>query len=118
MVTIVRIPALFSLKKRTIRELSEQNCTSSAVVGGIDVPDKYLLPDKIYLGNNFPNLFSPATTFRYWLLEKMTVKLAVYDLQGELVETLFKGTQTADPYQLVWNAQHYPLRNIFLPFIC
>jgi hypothetical protein len=49
-------------------------------------------PPAIYdLAQNFPNPFNPATTIRFALPQPAKVKLAIYNLRGELVHTLAEG---------------------------
>ena len=55
--------------------------------GNLSIPKDYILY------NNFPNPFNPTTKIAYELKESARVSLSVYDIKGELVETIFEGEQ-------------------------
>jgi len=63
------------------------------------------LPGAFTLAPNFPNPFNPSTTVRYDLQQKTDIHLAVYNLQGQQVQTLAAGVQTAGSHQAVWNGR-------------
>ena len=63
------------------------------------------LPDKYALNSNYPNPFNPQTTIRYQLPDAGHVKLQIYDLTGQLVETLVDGSKPAGEYRVIWNAE-------------
>lgn len=44
---------------------------------------------------NYPNPFNPVTHIKYGLPKQDEVTVAVYNVQGQLVQTLFRGTQSA-----------------------
>jgi hypothetical protein len=51
-----------------------------------------------------PNPFNPSTTIRYTLPEASVVHLAVYDIQGRLVETLTDGWGDAGFHEVTFDA--------------
>ena len=53
---------------------------------------------------NYPNPFNPTTTINFDLPEKIKVNLSVYNILGELVETLIDNQLEAGHHQIVWNA--------------
>lgn len=53
--------------------------------------------------NAYPNPFNPQTYVPYHLNESSNVNIAVYDLYGRKVRTLFTGPQTAGSYQVYWH---------------
>lgn len=57
-------------------------------VTGIVERDEYLLPNKIELYANYPNPFNPETNISFYLNKKSSVKLKVFDMLGNLIETL------------------------------
>jgi hypothetical protein len=61
---------------------------------GNEVPTTYAL------NQNYPNPFNPATLISYMIPKTSKVSLKVYDLKGQLIETLFDGTQNAGNYIL------------------
>jgi subtilisin family serine protease len=66
------------------------------------------LPNKIELYPVYPNPFNPATTIRYRLPENSDISLTAYNLLGQAVTTLFKGSQNAGEHRLTWNAEGLP----------
>jgi len=52
---------------------------------------------------NYPNPFNPSTTLSYELPEASLISLAVYDVQGALINTLVTGNQTAGLHVCIWN---------------
>jgi flagellar hook assembly protein FlgD len=50
-----------------------------------------------------PNPFNPSTTIRFTQERAGPVRVRIFDLQGRLVTTLFKGEKGAGEHVLVWN---------------
>ena len=72
------------------------------MVSSVDLGSK-----KIYsfdLEPNYPNPFNPTTSIRYQIQQKGKVNLAIYNLRGELLETLVNNEQNAGAYSVQWNA--------------
>ncbi len=55
------------------------------------------------LYQNYPNPFNPSTKIGYLLKERGYVKLYVYDIKGELVETLVNKYQEGGYYEISFN---------------
>jgi len=66
------------------------------------------IPKKYRLFQNYPNPFNPTTIIRYRLPEAAHVTLAIYNLQGRLVETLVNGEKEAGSYSVQWHAESLP----------
>jgi len=64
-------------------------------------------PNTLDLAQNYPNPFNPVTTIAYSVPESGKVILSVYNLNGELVETLINSHHKAGHYSSEWNAQDY-----------
>ncbi|MFA6438875.1 MAG: M1 family aminopeptidase [Bacteriovoracaceae bacterium] len=64
------------------------------------------IPVSPVLEQNFPNPFNPATAIRYSIPTETHVRLAVYNLLGQLVETLVNEQQSAGWKEIHWNAAH------------
>ncbi len=56
--------------------------------------------DNYKLFQNYPNPFNPSTKIGYRLKERAYVKLYVYDIKGELVETLVNRYQESGYYEV------------------
>lgn len=53
----------------------------------------------------YPNPFNPATTIRFALQEPAPVKLAIFNIRGELVRTLADGDYSRGLYEKRWNGR-------------
>ncbi len=62
------------------------------------------LPREYLLYENYPNPFNPTTTFSYDLPEDQFVALKVYNISGQLVETLVNGLKEAGRHSVIWHA--------------
>ncbi len=65
-----------------------------------------LIQDKYKLYPNYPNPFNPdkiGTTIRYFLPRYTEVKIQIYNLKGQLVETLVNEYKPAGYHTIGWN---------------
>jgi hypothetical protein len=113
-VDLVEIPItayknLQSDDKTSIRltEALVSNTVAGAIsVQGVDVP----LPNKFTLSQNYPNPFNPTTTIQFAFglsgtgATQQEVDLDVFNVLGQHVTTLFKGSYTAGEYTVNWDA--------------
>ncbi|MBN2281537.1 MAG: T9SS type A sorting domain-containing protein [Candidatus Marinimicrobia bacterium] len=60
------------------------------------------------LSNAYPNPFNPATTIEFDIPKESLVELTIYDLQGNILETLVNENKTVGHYKVNWNAENYP----------
>jgi hypothetical protein len=65
------------------------------------------LPQEFQLYQNYPNPFNPETNIKFSLPSVSRVKLAIYNLRGELVEELTHQNYAAGNYILKWNAKNF-----------
>ena len=63
-------------------------------------------PVRVALHENYPDPFNPNTTITYDVAIDGPVMLAVYDLQGRLVQQLVNEDQVAGRYEVVFKADH------------
>ena len=64
-----------------------------------------LVPSEFALSQNYPNPFNPETTISYDLAEVSEVRLEVYNVMGQLVNTLVSEAQAAGRYRMRWSGQ-------------
>jgi hypothetical protein len=57
------------------------------------------------LGQNYPNPFNPTTAIQFDLSKNSNVKLAVYNLQGQLVNVIASGDFKAGSHLANWNGK-------------
>jgi glucose/arabinose dehydrogenase len=60
------------------------------------------------LEQNFPNPFNPTTTIQYTIPRGGYVRLAVFNLLGQEVATIFEGVQNAGTHEVTFNNQELP----------
>ena len=64
------------------------------------------VPIEFALLQNYPNPFNPQTTISYTLQQPSNVSLSIYNIKGQLVETLVNEVQQSGFHSVVWNAKH------------
>ncbi len=64
------------------------------------------LPTEFSLNQNYPNPFNPTTTIKYGLPFNSNVKVVVYNLLGQAVNTIINERQTAGYHQVTWDASN------------
>ena len=67
-----------------------------------------VIPDEYSLSQNYPNPFNPSTTISYQLPAPGSVLLAIYNVNGQLIEELVSSMQEAGYHQITWNADNQP----------
>jgi len=65
------------------------------------------LPAAFALKQNYPNPFNPTTTIEFTLPKTSEVVLRIYNLRGDVVNTLIKGTQSAGVKSVIWDGNDY-----------
>lgn len=64
------------------------------------------LPLSSGLGNPYPSPFNSEVTVPYSLAQEVPVRVAVYDLVGQKIKTLFEGVRPAGTHLLVWDGRN------------
>jgi hypothetical protein len=65
------------------------------------------IPKQFELNQNYPNPFNPETTIGYSLPNSGQVRLEIYDISGQKIDTLVDENQTPGVYKVNWRAQNY-----------
>jgi hypothetical protein len=72
------------------------------------VVSKETIPHSVLLNQNFPNPFNPKTLISWEMDAPNKVILAVYNMQGQLIENLVNGEKNAGYHSMDWNAESNP----------
>ncbi|MBN1542220.1 T9SS type A sorting domain-containing protein [candidate division KSB1 bacterium] len=75
-------------------------------------------PTGFELCGNYPNPFNPETTIRYYLPERATVRLEVFNLFGQRLTVLVDEIQDAGHHGMVWSAVDHPSGVYFYRLVC
>jgi len=71
------------------------------------VIENQVLPTTNALSQNFPNPFNPETTITFDLAFETQVSLTIYDVTGQIVNTLIQGINMGPGnYQQIWNGSN------------
>jgi hypothetical protein len=63
-------------------------------------------PTKYRLGQNFPNPFNPSTKIKFELPKPETVKIEIYNIIGQKIETLLNQPMPEGYHEVTFNAQN------------
>jgi photosystem II stability/assembly factor-like uncharacterized protein len=99
--TISRVPSA------VLVGTSGEGLYRSTTVSGVDEV-AMSVPSSFRLEQNFPNPFNPSTTIRYDLPMTSRVTLRVFNVLGQLIETIVLAEQSAGSRQIAWNADRHP----------
>ena len=64
-----------------------------------------LVPRDVRLMQNYPNPFNPSTMIEYALPARSSVRLAIYDLNGQQVELLVDAEEPPGVYRKSWSSR-------------
>lgn len=73
-----------------------------------DVVEVEIVPTKFELLQNYPNPFNPSTTIRFSLPVATQLKINIYNMLGQLVQTLAEGKYEAGYYKVTFDASGLP----------
>lgn len=77
-----------------------------SIVNGVEqIADDPAIPKTFGLEQNFPNPFNPETTIKYQLPKTSEITIKIFNIAGQLVETLVEQQQPAGYYSINWNGK-------------
>ncbi len=60
------------------------------------------IPQSYYIEQNFPNPFNPSTTIRFGLPENSSVRITIYSVLGEEIDTILDEEKSAGIHEIEW----------------
>ncbi len=79
--------------------------TVSVVLTSVDIK-KYSIPENYELSQNYPNPFNPETIIEYGLPKPGMVSITIYDIRGQVVQTLVSERKSAGNHSVRWNGRN------------
>jgi len=76
--------------------------TYDSTVSSVDY--NKILPEEFSLSQNYPNPFNPSTTISYYISQEGKVKLSIFDVLGNEIETLVDKYSPTGEYSVSFNA--------------
>jgi flagellar hook assembly protein FlgD len=70
------------------------------------IPDTTVTIDQFALYQNYPNPFNPDTKIEFDIFSAGNVEIAVYNLLGQKIKTLFNGYRPTGPYYVMWDGRN------------
>ncbi|SMO50644.1 S8 family serine peptidase [Gracilimonas mengyeensis] len=86
------------------RKLQLQSSTTRVIVQALTELELLGTPEEYQLLQNYPNPFNPETTIRYALPEKSEVRVEIFNVMGQLVQTLVNEEQSAGFHEVRFDA--------------
>lgn len=65
-------------------------------------------PNSFFLGQNYPDPFNPATKISYGVSKRSYVRLQIFNVLGQLVQTLVDGEMEPGNFTVPWDAGNVP----------
>jgi len=69
-----------------------------------DVAESPVFPGDFSLDRNYPNPFNPVTKIQYTLPEQANIRIEIFNVLGEIVQTIIDQTREAGVYSQTWDA--------------
>ncbi len=76
-----------------------------SLLGNDPVDSDVAIPYTNSLGANFPNPFNPSTLIPFTIQNQGLVSLNIYNIQGQLVETLVDSELNSGQHAVLWNGE-------------
>ena len=67
-----------------------------------------MIPEEYALEQNYPNPFNPQTTIPFSLKQKTHVKINIYNMSGQIVESLINRDLEAGQHRIDFDATNLP----------
>ncbi len=70
------------------------------------------VPSGFSLKQNYPNPFNPETGIQFFIPKTTEISLEVYNILGQKIKTLYKGTKESGGYEVKWNGRDNQGKNV------
>jgi len=67
-----------------------------------------IIPDEIIISSPYPNPFNPSVNLDIQLSKQEYIKASVYNLNGQLIATIYEGFMSQGANKLTWNSNNNP----------
>lgn len=74
--------------------------------GGEFFVESQQVPIRFRLYANYPNPFNPATTIRFDIPQEGVAELSIYNMLGQRVRHLLKGSLPPGRYDIIWDGRN------------
>ncbi len=81
---------------------------ASITTGVTSVQSRQELPNQFKLIQNYPNPFNPSTKISYEVPKRTFVRLQIFNILGQLVQTLVDEEKQPGAFNVSWNAGNVP----------
>ena len=88
----------------TTSEFVIEDITAATSAGELEVSIN--IPAEFGLSSAYPNPFNPSTSFDVYMSSSDLVSVAVYNVMGQLVQTIHSGELTSGVHTFNWNASN------------
>ena len=65
-----------------------------------------LIPNDYFISQNYPNPFNPSTSIDYALVSDTRIEIAIYNIYGNKIKTLFNGYQESGFHTIYWDGKN------------
>ncbi len=72
----------------------------------VSVQDEQVVENEFILYNNYPNPFNPTTKISFNVPFDSKLKLEIYNVRGELINTLIDAEYSPGKYEVLWNGRN------------
>jgi len=83
-----------------------------AIQAEVKIVPQVMIPEQVILSQNYPNPFNPKTRIDFGLPVACHISLRIYNLQGQLVNTLVDETMEAGYHTVEWNGTDQYQRDV------
>ncbi len=64
-------------------------------------------PENFYLKQNYPNPFNPVTSIEYFIPQYSFVRINIYNILGQRIQSLINEQESAGIHKISWNGENF-----------